>query len=417
MQRIIRSASLYSALSSDAHKQSEILLKHCPPHVASVFASSRKGSDGVLEWWSPLGGQAIPFVELTEIHQQALLKVLEQRKKSFEDLAKQLDHTGQSDTAQTLRTLLIQTDFRRLYSIDNQPVVIDWHIPKEKKVITPAVISTTAPLVAKKKRLWPWLLLLLLFTLLGFLLCWLWFQKKPVPADIASFSEENPSRIQNYSCSQDDTRVVPDFVTVFDTSGSMTLNINATAADEEWWLYRNVLGSSDPDRLLRIQSKPTREEVAKHAYIEMIASLHPDIDTRLITFNGCNAVVDHGLYSHKQRPDLIQTLLQTQANDGTPLTASLRLAANRVDGVNKDAMIILFIDGEDGCGEDVCALSAELAQTKPRLQINVVDVSGNGLSRCAAEVTNGRLYSSQDTEQISSLLIQAAEEFSDQQCD
>lgn len=417
MQRIIRSASLYSALSSDAHKQSETLLKHCPPHVSSLFASSRKGSDGVLEWWSPLGGQAIPFAELTEIQQQTLLKVLEQRKKSFENLAQQLDHTDQSDTAQTLRTLLIETDFSRLYSIDNQPVIIDWHIPQEKKVITPALNSTAAPFVAKKRRLWPWFLLLLLFTLLGFFLCWFWSYKKPVPAHIASFPEESSSRIKNYTCSKDEARVVPDFVTVFDTSGSMTLNINATAADEEWWLYRNVLGSSDPDRLLRIQNQPTREEVSKHAYIEMVASLHPDIDTRLITFNGCNAVVDHGLYSHKQRPDLIQTLLETQANDGTPLTASLRLAASRVDGVNKDAMIILFIDGEDGCGDDVCELSAELAQTKPRLQINVVDVSGNGLSSCAAEVTNGRLYSSQDTEQISSLLIQAAEEFSDQQCD
>ena len=111
------------------------------------------------------------------------------------------------------------------------------------------------------------------------------------------------------------------------------------------------------------------------------------------------------------------TLINTPADQGTPLAASLRHAAARVDGVDKEAIIILFIDGEDGCGENVCALSRKIAQQQPRLKINVVDVSGNGLSSCAAELTGGRIYSSQDIAQIDDFFVQAAAELANSNCE
>lgn len=111
------------------------------------------------------------------------------------------------------------------------------------------------------------------------------------------------------------------------------------------------------------------------------------------------------------------TLINTPADQGTPLAASLRHAAARVDGVDKEAIIILFIDGEDGCGENVCALSRQIAQQQPRLKINVVDVSGNGLSSCAAELTGGRIYSSQDITQIDDFFVQAAAELANSNCE
>ena len=428
MQRILRSSMLYSALSSETREQHQVLLKVCPPHLAQLFAIGRSGSDDQLEWWTPLGGQAKPYSALPDEQQKQLLKVFEQRKKSLTELAGHLEQQGQVAPAQTLRRLLSEIDVSKLYSIDNQPVLVEYYPAVEAKVIPPVAVASTAalaagatvataPRVLKKRALWPWLLLLLLLGLA--LLAWWQLLYKDVSfLNAIKLFTERGSRIENYACANQQTKSKPDFVTVFDTSGSMTLNINASAADEEWLLDIGGLydhNNRDPRRL-RVLSSPTREEVAKQAYGHMLTSLHPDIDTRLITFAGCGSVIDHGVHNHQQRSQLLERLTQSKAEDGTPLAQSLRVAASQVDGVNTDAMIILFIDGEDGCGENVCALAGQLAAEKPRLQINVVDVSGNGLSSCAARLTNGRIYSSQDTEQINAVFLEAAEEFTAAAC-
>ncbi len=492
MQRILRSTTLYSTLSSDACEQNEVLLKVCPPHLSNVFAVSRCGADGQLEWWSPLGGHAQPYATLTSDQQAQLLKILEQRKKSLSELADHLEKNTQTDAALSIRKLLQETDFNQLYSIDNQPVVFDWHIPVpfKEEISAPALVNNAAlhaqglgltatgvPIAVKKRKLWPWLLLLLLLLALGLLAWWLWMynsaaelsteqqteQNNPhieQPADnllvdsgepveitptaetsaeivkavvedaqannskpAEKITQKQPSpkkgRIENYACSDNAATKKPDFVTVFDTSGSMRINIHASLADEKWLISRGSLYDDQdfhPRRLIAL-SPPSREQVAKDAYAQMLTNLHPNIDTRLITFDGtCGPAIDHGLFSRKQRPQLIERLAEVPAYGATPLAASLRQAASQVDGVDKDAMIILFIDGEDGCGEDVCAVSEQLAVLKPRLQINVVDISGNGLSSCAAQATNGRIYSSKDIEQINNLFKQAAEEFSEHQC-
>ncbi len=431
MQRILRSSMLYSALSSETREQHQVLLKVCPPHLAQLFAIGRSGSDDQLEWWTPLGGQAKPYSALPDEPQKQLLKVFEQRQKSLAELADHLEQRGQTAPAQTLRRLLSEIDVSKLYSIDNQPVLVEYYPAVETKVIPPVAVASAAavatgttaavaaaPRVLKKRALWPWLLLLLLLGL-ALLVWWQLLYKDVSFLNAVKLFTERGSRIESYACAKQQSKSKPDFVTVFDTSGSMTLNINASAADEEWLLDIGGLYEHDnrDPRRLRVLSSPTREEVAKQAYGHMLANLHPDIDTRLITFAGCGSVIDHGMHNHQQRPQLLERLLQSKAEDGTPLAESLRVAASQVDGVNKDAMIILFIDGEDGCGENVCALAGQLATEKPRLQINVVDVSGNGLSSCAARLTNGRIYSSQDAEQINAVFLEAAEEFTAAACE
>jgi len=417
MQRIVRSSETYSSLDSRIHNCNQILNEVCPPHLAQLFAVCRQGSDGLVEWWSPLGGQAIPLAALSSDQQARLLKIFEQRKESLAEIAAELDGSGQAEAAQQIRERLTESDLSHLYSIDNHPVVVNWHRSAVKQAVATAVPVDAA----KKRRWWPWLLLLLLLLLAAVLaLFWYWqkggLNSQPASTPPAETIESIPASIDSYACRPQTGQPIPELVTVFDTSGSMTLNIHATAEDEYLWLRRDVPGVMDLDHLMRIMSEPTREQVAKRAYAEMLASLHPDIATRLITFQGCETVVDHGLYDASQRSLLMQTLQGIAADYGTPLTASLRHAAASVDGVNADAVIILFIDGEDGCGEDVCALSEQLAQSQPRLKVNVVDVSGNGLSHCVAQATGGRIYSTQDIAQISEVFVQAVAELADGEC-
>lgn len=185
MQKIVNSHHLYSALSSNADVYSQTLSEFCPAPLANLFASSRCGRDGQLEWWSSLNGPAIPFTELSVVEQQQLLKVLAQHKAAFAHLAEELANTGQSTAAHIIRKLLSDTDFSRLYSIDQQPVVIDWQIAlQDDRVQPPAIAPSAADSAAvvmaasaaksvraaravKQAKLWPWLLLLLSVLVLG----------------------------------------------------------------------------------------------------------------------------------------------------------------------------------------------------------------------------------------------------------
>ena len=434
MQRIIR-ISTHQGSDNDAVACAIRMRQITPPNLAALFAASGGCEDGGRDWWSSLGGEPIPFNELTAEQQQELLIIVEQSKTAFASLVKQLEDDGKTDDAQIVRKILTQSHYShsKLYSINQQPVFVQWHwnsepIPEPVSASHLAVddaagamaASAVSAVTVKKPQRWPWILLLLLLLLaLGLGAWWLLHNKNPDVAHDLTSSASPRGPIADYACSDKSSVSIPDFVTIFDTSGSMTLNIEASAEDEQWLLENETLydhRNRDPKRLNMLKA-PTREQVAKQAYSSMLAQIHPDISTRLLTFNGCENVVDHGLYSHQQRTDLIQTLEHTPSYAGTPLAASLRLAASQVDGVTKDAMIILFIDGEDGCGDNVCTLSAELAQAKPRLQINVMDVSGNGLSSCAAELTGGRLYSSQDVDEINSLFTQLAAPFNNQPCD
>lgn len=153
MQRIIRSPLLYSALNSDVETYSKILREVCPAQLANLFASSRCGSDGQLEWWSPLKGSVIPFLELSVVEQQQLLKVLAQRKAALAYRAEELAGEGQPNVAQMIRTLLSDTDFSNLYSIDQQPVVIEWQAAlqgdrMQLQTIAPSAADSAAVVMA-----------------------------------------------------------------------------------------------------------------------------------------------------------------------------------------------------------------------------------------------------------------------------
>lgn len=210
----------------------------------------------------------------------------------------------------------------------------------------------------------------------------------------------------------------PDFVVVMDTSGSMNLSINASPQDEEW-LYET--GDSLPDtnpRKIRVLSEPTRMTVAKQAFGSMQEHLHNDIDTRLLTFDGCYATVDNGLFKNTERRQLEQSVQNLRANGGTPLADSLKTAADAVDGRLRDALIVMFVDGEDGCGKNACVVSERIARMQPRLRVNIVNISDSELSNCVAQNTGGRVYSAHNADEIKNVLRKASEEVSiDPNCD
>ncbi|HEY0288373.1 MAG TPA: hypothetical protein VGC62_15390 [Pseudomonas sp.] len=464
MQRVIRDASTPPGEMTTLDAKVEIIRKHFPPNIASLYAIPREGSGGVLEWWTDLGGQATPFSTLSEDQQRQLLDTYHRRQQSLEQLADELQNRGQPDAASELRSLIGEPEPEQLYSLNGEPLVVRWQSlkPKPKPVppIAPAA-AAVAPAVVRR-RLWPWLLLALLLLLLAFLLWWFWrtpeaqpvpVVPEPVPQVIAPPApkpepipepapvpvpepEPEPEPIPEPAppppppvpepapkpvpkpkpekvCPKPlDAALPPQFVVVLDTSGSMNLNVKTSPRDDEW--YATVGANLDPrdPRVAPMLVSPTRLEVAKDSLAKMINNLQPEIDTRFMAFQGCGKVVDYGVFPTPKRTQLIKGIYGLRADYGTPLAESLAQAASRVDGRNRDAFIVMYIDGEDNCQQDACAVSRRIAQNQPRLKVNVVNIGENSLSNCMAENTGGRVYVSRDAVKLKEMLQQASKEVS-----
>ncbi|WP_457793000.1 hypothetical protein [Pseudomonas syringae] len=408
MQRItIDTTSHPAELLNTLENKVALQRRHFPPSVSSLFAIPRAGADGALQWWSELGGQPLPYNSLDPVAQQALLARYTQRQQAIVQLADELQARNKADEANNLRTLVGAPALDNLYSLNQEPVVIRWGLAPPAPPVTPVAATATPPAATRasppSRRWWlriPFLLLLLplLLILLWLLWAWrggVWIMFKPAP-------------MGNYSCTAG--APVPDFAVVLDTSGSMNLNINTSSEDEAWMAQVGGALPDDNPRKARVLTEPTRLTVAKQAFAAMIGQLHPDIDTRLITFQGCEGTVDQGVFRRDARQQLLAGVGQLSADRGTPLAASLAKAASLVDGRLKDALVVMFVDGEDGCGQNACEVSARIAREQPRLRVNVVNISESKLSNCIADNTGGRVYAAREVGEVQKMLREAMEE-------
>lgn len=407
MQRITRDEHASPTGLGALEAKIALILKHFPPSVASVYAIPRIGSGGVVEWWSELGGQPTRFHELSEEQRTALLARYHQRQASLGLLVDELGARGQTEQAASLRGLIGSPDLNNLYSINGDPVVVRWGLKPRAPVVAPPQVPGPRP-VRRLWRGWPWLLFGLL--LLGLLVLALWHWRLP-PMNLWSNSSSYGCRVKAPSHKE----LPPEFVVILDTSGSMNLNINATKADEDWYFGSRPTPEDDNPRTIKIFSPHTRLDVAKASLSRMINNLHPDIDTRLMTFAGCFQQPDHGVFTVAQRPQLVAGIQGLHANEGTPLAASLRKAARKVDGRDRDAVIVMFVDGDDGCDQNVCKVAQNIAIEQPRLRVNVVNIGDSSLSNCIAENTGGSIYSSRNASDLADALQAATQAVSE--CD
>jgi len=203
-------------------------------------------------------------------------------------------------------------------------------------------------------------------------------------------------------------------VVILDTSGSMSWNVQLAESEEpsdsRMPVYRPDMSQKDRDWLEHVFQEPSRIEVAKASLVNLISELPRNIALHFMTFravNFCAAPQYHGQFPYSRRNELTQIVNQLQPFGGTPLTLSLQAAAGYVDGVSNDAVIVLFVDGDDNCGPDICQAAQKLALEKPRLKVNVVDITGFDRATCVAKATGGHVYASQDETELKSMLVQA----------
>lgn len=417
MQRVIRDSHASQDAAAALEQRVALIRQHFPPAIAHLYAIPRQGRDGVLEWWSPLEGQPHVYAEVGRDQQAALL-----RQAAVGQLANELQQRGQSQAAGALRSLIAPPDLGNLYSINGEPLVIRWGqtvpvaapppppppapAPKPAPpVARPAPQPRPAPppraVPARRLRLWPWLLFGLLLAL--FYALWLnW------PMLWARWQADHSAM-----CTPGAGFQASEFAVVLDTSGSMNERIRVKRADDPW--YISLLAKIPVvEQFLPSGKAPptTRLSVAKTALGAVIEDLDPKVAMRLVTFNGCNSPIDHGVFARDQRSDLIERIAGLNARGGTGLGISLEAAAASMDGRERDGVIVMFVDGRDSCGTSICKVSEQIAQNQPRLRINIVNISASTGSNCAASNTGGRVYTADDAAAVAAALEQASREVS-----
>ena len=203
-------------------------------------------------------------------------------------------------------------------------------------------------------------------------------------------------------------QLVPEFVIVFDASPSMAYSLNASRAEIEFAerLRRPELVIGDPQRV-----KPARD-----AAIEVARRVPRDMSTGLVLVDSCDAGARPvGFFGPSRRAALIGQLQGIQPHPfrtggGTPLADGIARAGQMVDGVKREATILVISDGEESCRGDPCAMARALAAAKPRLKINVLDITGTGAGNCVAAATKGQVFTARNAADVVSSMRRAAQE-------
>ena len=161
--------------------------------------------------------------------------------------------------------------------------------------------------------------------------------------------------------------------------------------DSEWPTeLAFVLETSD-----RMSSQPnkrgglSRTAIGRGEIQRIVGRLPKDTDTQLFTFPAgeCRSPVGHGVFPAQKRPDLLKTVQGAPDDGKAALVEGLKMAAASVDGVKRDALVFLFLGGTDACGQDICAYVKQIIREKPRLRVNIVDLSDtHGVAECVGKL-------------------------------
>lgn len=213
--------------------------------------------------------------------------------------------------------------------------------------------------------------------------------------------------------------LAPEMIVVFDASGSMQININATETEQEW-LFKILnagpnplsrLSPTDRQKFERLHREPTRIVTAKQATIDVMQRLPKDVGTGLVVVDQCpGGARNLGRFSPSQRGQMINRLSQLRPHQGTPLADGLLQGGELADGVTRQSTILLVSDGEENCGGDPCFVARNLKRQKPHLKINVIDIGGTGAANCAAELTGGQVYTVSNVKELNLAVERATQE-------
>ncbi|UEA16283.1 hypothetical protein K7G92_001520 [Pasteurella canis] len=432
-QEAIELLSRYSEIES-------LLLRHLPPSTATLFARPEVQADGkIIEWYTDLQGQPQLLSHSSE-DQKKLAEIqphLMQRLNAIRQLNQELSNKGQISAAQSrLLTQLVEGashNTRQIYLVNNEPVITGWGIGDKPTEPIPVV-----PAPAANKRWYWWLLPLLL--LLALLLWWFWWrvpaiepvkvepvieQPKEIPPEPVKVEEPKvePPKVElpkvepappEKVCRQ---KIIPaeapQMAIIFNNASGMRYTIKEGIKkidDFDKRLSREAVPQKDIDYMYR---KPNRSTASKVAVNNILASIDPNIDIGLVELKSClskskkvSAAVSHGIFTSGQRDTLKQKInkMKVRQNEvpGTPIYEGLQKALAMVDGIEREALILLITEGNGDCTfRDPCQLIQQELKRRPKLKVNIVSINSPwNATDCLANLTGGQIFNTEVNSEI-----------------
>jgi hypothetical protein len=214
--------------------------------------------------------------------------------------------------------------------------------------------------------------------------------------------------------------LAPEMALVFDASGSMNYSLDATEREiaqfeqqhqiEQMMRQFGLGRMPGGGQLERITREPRRISVARKATHSVVQRLPSDMSVGLVMVDECPAARPVGRFAPAQRGALLAQIEGIQPRAGTPLADGIAKAGQMMDGVGRDALMVVVSDGVESCGQDPCAVAAALHRAKPRLKINVVDITGTGAGNCVASATGGKVFTANNANELVAMTERATSE-------
>ncbi|MCB1925204.1 MAG: VWA domain-containing protein [Gammaproteobacteria bacterium] len=418
----------------DRHAELAALIRrHLPAVGASLLAMPRRvGDSGDIEWYSDLAGQPVRLDDLGADEQARARALLADRVAAVRALADRLP-AGELPAA-WLRAAVSFPDDSRVYVIGGQPVITFWgHADRRTAAAAPGTVVATPAGV-------PWQRGLLGLLALAALVLVAWYAWQ---ADVPVI--DGPVTATQY-CAQEKI-VAPPTVIVYDNSGSMAYPLNMPAAELNAIndLYHNnrlaheqrqqvqaglnqlaqLFGAGQrgdgarfpalelwvrdnyPDKVT--QYGPQRMAVARPLVTQLVGDIAADVALGMVAFSDCDTIAAQYAHAGGDRGPLRDLVAGLMPQGGTPIAASLRTAADMLDGTREQqpGLIILITDGVEQCGADPCAVAREIKQHKPWLAAHVVKLGPETSSACVAETLGGRVYQPDSAEDLAQAVAEA----------
>jgi Mg-chelatase subunit ChlD len=197
-------------------------------------------------------------------------------------------------------------------------------------------------------------------------------------------------------------------VFILDGSVSMALPLDVDAALEDE-LDRRILrkdaAARQQYRELLAEPGPKRITRAQDAFAEAAGDLPPTVELGLLVFQECRDIRRIGIFDATRRGSAVEYVRNLVPRGRTPLAESLRNAGGML-GEGRSS-VVLLTDGREFCGGDPCAAAAEFKAEHPGTPVHVVDITGQAKAECIADLTGGRSYKPEATEDLARILRNA----------
>lgn len=160
----------------------------------------------------------------------------------------------------------------------------------------------------------------------------------------------------------------------------------------------------------------TKIEIARDVMGTLVKDWNEDIELGLIAYGhrekgNCNDIEVLQPVSSIDSDKILQIINKVSPKGKTPISKSLKIAAETLRYIEDNATVILISDGEETCNADPCAVSKELEKQGFNFTAHVIgfDIKRNKKAReqlkCIADNTGGKFFEAEDAASLKESLI------------